>query len=203
VKEIKGLDQGSHDWVLWRHDHIGSSDASIVLDMNPWKNPIQLWNEKVAELDNKPQNDAMRLGSLFEPKIRQWYSEQTGLEFSPIVCEHDSISYLGASLDGISIDRKHAIEIKCGASAYRMALDGEIPLYYQCQIQHIYYVCGVDTLTYIAADPNEKGETIVIPVEPDQYFFDMMFREYPPFWHCVENFISPNVAQRKYKVCND
>jgi putative phage-type endonuclease len=198
MKEIK-LVQNTPEWLDFRLKHIGSSESSIVLDINPWTSAIDMWEEKVGLSKLVADNDAMRAGRELEPVARAWYENLKGESFQPIVAEHDTITYLSASLDGISLDRKRAVEIKCGVRSFEMAKQGVIPDYYMCQCQHIYLVTGCESLDYVAFDPKKVVHPIVIHVERDPSFEKMALSEYSEFWHCVDNFVSPNVKVKEYK----
>src|SRR5690349_14952348 len=112
MKEVK-LDQGSPEWHQWRKSKIGGSDAPIIMQIYPWKNRMDLWKEKVGIKENNFSNDNIERGIKLEPIARSFISKEMGLEFEPIVAEHSSLKWMGVSLDGISKDKKVAIEIKC------------------------------------------------------------------------------------------
>lgn len=200
MREILEMKQGSPEWHKFRLDHIGSSDSAAVMEENPWRSRLEVWREKVGISKIAELNDAMHQGNLLEPIARQWYETLTGELYQPIVAEHEKITHLSASLDGISMDRKRAIEIKCGAKAYKQAKEGIIPEYYNLQCQHIYLVTDVESITYIAFDPKQKEESIVLNVPRDQNKIDWMIKEYQIFWDSVLDFIHPDHIKRNYDL---
>lgn len=195
--------QGSEKWHSYRLSHIGSSEVGAIMGLNPWRSAVEVWREKTGQSRLAPLNAAIELGNRLEPICRIWYEELKGESYQPIVAEHDTIGYLSASLDGISVDRKRAIEIKCGAKSYQMAKDGIVQPYYYAQCQHIYLVTGVWSLDYVAFDPTQKEAPIIIPVEEDEAFGLHIETECFKFWDCVTNFISPLTLSRTYEVVHD
>ena len=56
---------------------LGGSDAAAIIGENPWKNAIQVWNEKMGMVDQE-MNEAMRWGIAMEPLIRDGNCCMTG-----------------------------------------------------------------------------------------------------------------------------
>jgi putative phage-type endonuclease len=104
--------QGSQAWLDYRLSRIGSSDAATIAGFNPWKTPMQLYNEKINNTKTFV-NDAMKKGTKLEPVARAAYEELTGQAMFPDVVEHPNHEWMIASLDGISLDKKRVVEIKC------------------------------------------------------------------------------------------
>ena len=199
MKEIN-LTQGTPIWHYFRRTHIGASDISAAIGCNPWRSSYDLWIEKTVKDVKVEENDAMRRGTEMEVPARELYEKLKGESFQPIVCEHDTICYLSASLDGISLDRKRALEIKCGEKSFKMAKEGIIPDYYQYQCQQIYLVTDCETLDYMAFNGSDH---IIIPVERNDEMIENIKREAKLFHYCMENFISPNAIERKFEVVNE
>lgn len=187
MKEIN-LIQGSKEWHKFRQEHIGATDASCVMNINPFKGKYDCWLEKVGMEKPAQYNEQMRRGNDLEPMARNWYENLKKEKYEAIVLQHDDMDYLSASLDGISVDRKHAIEIKCGVKSFVMAKKAEIPDYYKIQMQHQMLVTGLSEIDYVAFD-GEEG--IVITYQRDDAFIQRLVKECETFWYCVQNFISP------------
>ena len=46
------LDQKTQEWLIWRAQGIGASDAPIIMGVSPWSNIIALWRDKRATLES-------------------------------------------------------------------------------------------------------------------------------------------------------
>ena len=114
------LQQGTSEWLTWRHKGIGASDASTVMGENRFENPSVLLQQKRGPviLDSF-QNEAMARGTQLEPEARKLYIATTGNEVRPVCVQSFRYDWLRASLDGLSTNHDAVVEIKCGASVYR------------------------------------------------------------------------------------
>lgn len=128
-----------------RTKFIGGSDASAVLGINPWRTPLQLWQDKTQPA--MPENaDSARLrvlnrGSRMEPYVCDLLAQEAGLvivrrnaryidpEHAFLACEIDAEAETGEN-----------VEIKT-VSPYKAAEWGDlgtdaIPVHYTAQAQH-------------------------------------------------------------------
>ena len=90
----------------------------------------------------------MRKGTKLEPRARDLYIEYSGIEVIPRCLEDKKDSWLIASMDGISKDYKHIVEIKCDYDAYWEAVKNIIPDYYYGQLQHQMMITGLKEVDY-------------------------------------------------------
>lgn len=161
IKQPKKIDlvQGSPEWLEYRRGHIMASDASIIMNDNPYRNLLDLYEDKVHG-KSAHLNEAMRRGQEMEPKARKWAEVAFGELFEPCVYEHPFIDRMAASLDGVSKCEEIVIEIKCGIKSHEMALKGEIPDYYKWQMYHQMEVMNVDKIFYISYQSDDDVEVI-------------------------------------------
>lgn len=183
--------QGSDEWLEWRKTRIGASDASAILGINPWKTPYQLWEEKLGLRDSDTINSRMQRGINLEPKARECFEEMEGTKVEPRVIIHPENEWMVASLDGYGeLDgRKFAVEIKCnGYKNHQEAIEGRIPDYYQCQMQHQMAVTGLEWMYYFSYD-GERGVIFTLPrndsfikilIEKEKEFYKSMVTFCPP-----------------------
>lgn len=76
---ILPADAPRQEWLAQRRKGIGGSDASTVAGVNPWESLYGLWLDKTGRGKEKDQTAAMRWGTLFEPALRQAFTEDTGI----------------------------------------------------------------------------------------------------------------------------
>jgi putative phage-type endonuclease len=125
--------QGSKEWLEERKLFVTSSDASVIMGKNPWMDKGELWREKMNLAPPRKQTEAMKKGVELEPKARDWFIEKTGIKVEPTEFYDD---FLMSSVDGYSKEKNCIVEIKSSKKMYEMSLNGQIPEYYMCQMQH-------------------------------------------------------------------
>lgn len=180
--KIINLDQGTPEWHKFRSNHIGASDCSSIMGLNPFKSERQVWEEKVFGFQELVTNKMMK-GQINEQKARDYYISTYGMIIQPYVGECETYPYISGSFDGINFTHKKLVEIKCGLSSHRLAKMGVIPIYYEAQCQHQLYLMGLlemDYLSYISDD-----DAIILKVVRDEEFMERMLKKYQSFWEKV------------------
>ena len=153
---VLDLEQGTEEWLDWRHSGIGASEASTVMGDNRFQSSSELLYQKRNKINTEP-NEKMRLGTSLEQDARDLYIEETGMSVEPLCLQSKEHSWLIASMDGITDDYGHIVEIKCGKSAYWQANKGKVPSYYYGQLQHQLMITGLDFVDYWCYWPGYKG----------------------------------------------
>lgn len=182
------IEQRSAEWLKLRKSHIGASEASSIMKLNPWCSPHQLWRRKIGLDSEQPLTKAMEEGIRIEPLALQAFNEYIDSELIPCVFKHSTIDYMMASLDGISQDNQTLVEIKCGVKSYEAAKAGIVPNYYNAQIQHQLEVCELEMAYYFCFD-GYNGISLKV-YRDDKFIKDMLEKE-RIFWDCIQNFESP------------
>lgn len=198
------IKQDTPEWLEFRKNHIGASDAPIIMRDSPWTTPYQLWQEKTAlALKEKKMTPAMKRGKELEPMARQKFIEKTGIEVVDVVCQHDSLSWMGASMDGLSSDNKTAVELKCSNAVDHLgAVNKMVPVKYRAQLQHQMYVLELDHMYYGSFDGSDLA--LVIVDRDEKYLKELLLKE-KEFWKRIEDFQSPEMvaADKKINYRND
>lgn len=100
------------EWLLHRKRYIGGSDASAIISVNPWKNNVDLWEEKSgivipADISDK---ECVQFGVKAEPILRELFKitypkyEMLYEENNSFV--NDKYPFAAASLDGELIEKE-------------------------------------------------------------------------------------------------
>lgn len=201
MKRIE-LNQGSEQWHAWRRAHVCGTDAAYILGVNRYKNPVQLWEEKVGiKAPSDYTNERMERGTRLEPIAREWACKEIGIEFEPSVIESDEFSFMGGSLDGISLDCKYLLEIKCnGKENHEKALRGELPELHVPQVQHLLATSGLDMLFYVSYD-GERGQ--IVNVYRDQDYINNMIDKEKEFFRCMQQHVPPSFHLDDYVHIED
>lgn len=183
------LVQGSEQWHAFRKGKIGASDAPIIMSVSPFRTRLELWEEKVAIREPQPINSSMRRGMMLEAPARRCYEKMTGIDVVDAIKVSEEYPFIFASLDGISLDQKTIVEIKCTSKKnHELAKNGQIPTYYMPQVQHQIYVCGVDNCHYFSYDGND-GVLVVVPRD-DKYIENLLEME-KEFYNCMITYTQP------------
>jgi len=198
------MKQNTKEWLETRKNYIGASDAPIIMGVSPYKRsdgrpktPYILWMEKLDMLPRDQENHAMRYGKEMEQPAREAYEKMVNDFVSPKVCFHKSINYLMASLDGLSIDGKLAVEIKnANAEDHSLAENKKIPEKYYPQVQQQMACADLDGMHYFSF---HKGKGVIVEVKRNDDYLEEMYSKEKEFWECVENFKPPKMTKDDFR----
>lgn len=168
--------------IIFRQNHIGASDAIIIMNMSPWRTCNELLEEKTGIIPPQAENHYMRRGKALEKEALRRFEQETGYLMSSQGIKHPTIEFMTASLDGLDIDDKAIVEIKCpGKKDHQCALDGEVPKKYKPQLQHQLEVTGFDKIFYFSYvdDSNFK----ILEVYRDEEYISKLIEAEKQFWN--------------------
>jgi hypothetical protein len=153
------LEQGSVEWGRARWGNVTGTGCSVLEQINQHRKPLEWLRENVRGLAGAPSEmvvvDAMRHGTLTEPKGIRWYENETGNAVRQTgLVQHPQYSFLKASPDGL-VGFDGGIEIKCpfyAKSPYSVFSAAKEMYLYQClfvmeccDLEWLDFVCFVDT----------------------------------------------------------
>ena len=183
------LQPGSDEWLSYRSNKIGASDAPIIMGVSPWKSPRKLYEEKLG-LSVNETTYPMRRGTAMEEPARKQFMEDNWIIVEPKLMEHPKYEWMIATMDGISEDHSCAVEIKCpGKKDHQTAVDGQIPEKYVPQLQHQMEVCGLDWIFYYSFDGKDG---VTLKCHRDQQYIDLLLSMELKFWVCMQTFMPPD-----------
>lgn len=143
------VEQGSAEWHQLRMGRITSTRTKDVFKSDNLPVVDELiaekvnGNEMVIDAMSGYVSEAMQLGTEREPIARQLYIDHTGYTIDQVgFCTHSELDWLGMSPDGLTPDRKGAIEIKCpGLKEHIRTLRmGGYPVQYKYQLMQYFLV---------------------------------------------------------------
>jgi putative phage-type endonuclease len=191
------LKQGSEEWHEFRRNHIGASDAPVIINGIHFDKTVkQLYIEKTNSKENlTSSNYSMRRGIELEPVARSIFEAETGYLMSPDVKEHPTIKFMSASSDGFELDGKCIVEIKCpGPKDHEIALDGAVPEKYIPQLQHQMEVYGMDSMYYMSYRSDD--DYTIFQVRKDHEYTNKLIHAEREFWDRVQNRTPPDSTDR-------
>lgn len=182
-------EQNTQEWLEWRKNKIGASDAPIVMGKSPWKTPHELYEEKIGLKNDFRETTAMARGKALEPYALESFCNHIGVVLAPKVFVHPKHEYIIASIDGVSADGKTAVEIKCpGVRTHVLAMEGKISDHYQIQMQHQMEVLGLDSIYYYSYDGDDG---VVLTLNRDQNLINDMLQAEHEFYECIKSKTPP------------
>lgn len=182
------------DWLEYRRQGIGGSDASVVCGINRYKSPVELWLDKTGQFPPQEAGEAAYWGTQLEPFVRAEFTKRTGIEvnLANYILQSEEQPFMLANLDGNCEVMDVGI---CGfeaktASAYKAGeWEDTIPDEYMLQVQHYMAVTGYAGF-YIAVLIG--GNTFKWKfVERDEELISMLIELETAFWNHVQDCTPP------------
>jgi putative phage-type endonuclease len=184
------------EWLHIRSNYIGGSDAGIVLGVNKWKAPFELWLEKSGQVDIKENdngNEAMYWGNVLEDVVAKEFENRTGKKVRRRnqMLQHDDYPFMMANIDREVVGEKAILECKTTSAYNSKEWEGdEVPASYLIQINHYMAVLGYDKC-YIACliggnkfvwkEVNRDEDLINLIIEAEKHFWEYnVKRNNPP-----------------------
>lgn len=184
------------EWLAARRKGIGGSDAAAVMGLNPYKSPVELYLEKIAE-DAPPDggSEAAYWGTVLEEPVARRYAELhpgASVRRNRHILTHPEHGYMLANIDReVRQDGEtYGLEIKtASANTSRHWEDGNAPVWYVLQCQHYMAVTGWRKFVIAALI---GGQTYVEREIPrDDAIIGRLAEQEGEFWRGVETRTPP------------
>jgi putative phage-type endonuclease len=164
--------------------HLGGSDIGVLLGLNKYKTPYQLWQEKTGKTERSVENPYMKRGRMLEPIVAQFYEEETGkkLKVDGNLRTHLKYPQLGGLIDRvIDMGKPGVWEGKTASSWAIKAWNERIPMNYYVQLIHYLLITGWEygEMSVLNVD---KWILDNMPFEPDPKIFEMIINEGCGWW---------------------
>lgn len=191
-KLVSTLHLEKEEWLIYRKQGIGGSDAGAVCGLNPYRTAMQVYQDKTTEETEEIDSEAMRQGREFEEYVAKRFTEATGKKVrrANAMFYDEERPFMLADVDRMVVGENAGLECKT-ASPYMADKwkDGKIPLSYQIQCYHYMSVCNADAW-YIAVLIYGR-EFKYYRLERDEQVIDDLIRIEQDFW---ENHIQKRVV---------
>ena len=166
--QIHDLKQGSPDWLQFRLEHFGASEAAPMLGISSLVTRTELLHMKhtctAKEFSDWVQINILDYGHEVEALARPLVEEIIGTELYPVTC---SDGMLSASCDGLTMDETIAFEHKQWNEALANAVAGKVlPDEYQPQCQQIMMVTPAEQVIFVVSD-GTADNMVWMMVAPD------------------------------------
>lgn len=188
---ISTLEMTRKEWLKERTKGIGGSDASVVLGLNKYKTPFELWLEKTGQSTSDSSSEAAYFGNLLEDLVAKEFERRSGKKVrrNNFMLQHPKYPFITANIDRKVVGEDALLECKT-ASAFLVNdwEDDKVPAPYLAQVQHYLGVTGYKH-AYIAVLIGGQRFTWK-EIERDDELIEMIFDEEIKFW---KNHVEANV----------
>jgi len=207
------LPQRSEEWLEMRKTCVGGSDMATILGLTPkFGSPYTLWKRKTGRLAPKKANAATERGNLMEkeaipPILEELQSvyDIKNPKLEQFFAKHPEFDYMGISFDGVDIENKYVVEIKCPKYSwnFKTVWENGVQDYYYPQLQAEIYVAnaiwGINKAFYCSYFPDgayildnteytEHFKTLcVLDVDLDELYCEEMRKVAKVFYDFVEH----------------
>ena len=201
--KISLLEVSHENWLRLRKTGIGGSDAGAVCGLNPYSSAMKIFQDKISDIVEETNNEAMRIGHDLEDYVAKRFTEATGLKVRKSNFMYRSVEhpFMLADVDRLVVGEDAGLECKT-VSAYSADkwADGNIPLHYVMQCYHYMAVTGKRTW-YIAAVILGK-EFVYHKLEWDEELIQNLIAVEGKFWkeYVQKGIIPPPDGS---KVCDE
>ena len=162
------MNQNTREWLEYRLQGIGASDAPIIMGKSEHKTKLQLFDEKYNKIINEDdgKNFVAEKGHRLEAWARPGLEFLTGQPWKPALVEHEQFSFIRASLDGWQPDLNEGWECKYTGreifdqvSNEELSIRERIPEKWIDQIMQQFFCTGAQAIRLtVIIEEKEKGE---------------------------------------------
>jgi putative phage-type endonuclease len=144
-------------WLLQRKHGLGGSDAASAAGVDPYRDALTLWSEKVGLIEpaDLSKNEAVEAGNALERAIGEWYGKRHGRDVTlgvpfQLLRSH-KWPWMFATLDATQVidGETGVVQIK-NTSFAADAWEESLPVGYEIQLTHEMLVAGVTRGTLVA-----------------------------------------------------
>lgn len=134
-------------WLAVRKQGVGGSDAAVVVGLNKWKSPYQLWLDKTnqVEAEDLSDNEAVYWGTVLEDLVAKRFEEVTGKKVRRCgTLQDEEFPYMLANIDRLVVGEEAGLEIKTANGFKSKEWEGdEVPAQYILQCQWYMGITGL------------------------------------------------------------
>lgn len=203
------------NWLKSRNSFLGGSDASAILGLNPYKNNIQVWQEKTGRVvpEDIGHKSYVKYGLDAEQYLTALFAldhpqyKVTGNQTYKVI-RHPKYPFIAGTLDGelieIATSRKGILEIKTTEilnSMHREKWNDKIPDNYFVQVLHYLLATGWDFVVLKAQLKTVYGDEVRLNtrhyhIERSEVLEDLeyLLEQEIRFWNYVTTDKKPNLV---------
>lgn len=171
-------DLSREEWLAYRRQGIGGSDAAAVLGISPFRTGVNLYYDKLGQsVEDDEQNwVAKEVGTLLEDLVARIFAKKTGLEVCPmpVMFQHPDHPWMLADVDRLVklADGSTAI-LECKTTNYnardKWEYDGKpiVPQYYEAQGRYYMAVMNLNRVYFCCLYGNSEDDVVIRSIDRD------------------------------------
>ena len=188
------------DWLQFRKQGIGSSDAAAACGIHPYLSMLELWMIKTGRMASNIDESIegyspLYWGNTLEPMVAKFYQEHTGNKVRRVnaILQHPDPdkAFMLANLDYAITgnDEVQILECKTAGEHGAKLWKHGVPLYVTCQVQHQLAVTGKQAAHICVLLCGHEAK--IYKVERDERLIDSIMEHERLFWQYVETDTPP------------
>ncbi len=182
------------EWLNYRRQGIGGSDAAAVLGVSPFTTLRDLYYDKrgiVSAIEDESNWVQLEIGHLLEDLVARIFSKKTGYRIFQIkkMFQHSVHTFMLADLDyfiELPDGKKAILEIKTtnynAKDKWWNGREEIVPLNYLLQGKHYMAVMDIDHVFYCCLYGNSEDEVIIRQIERDLEYESELIALEEDFW---------------------
>lgn len=171
---------------------IGGSDAAVIMGLNPYKTPLQLYMEKTGQIEPEEENDAMHFGNILESVIADEYARRTGRKVARVneTLRHEDHEWMMGHIDRRVLNIPDGMLLECKTAGRWFKADdwgqsgtGDAPEHYIVQVQHYLGITGwqyADLAALLAGN-----DFRIYHFERDNKMINELIKRESEFWESI------------------
>ena len=188
------------DWLQFRKQGIGSSDAAAACGIHPYLSMLELWMIKTGRMASSIDESIegyspLYWGNTLEPMVAKYYQEHTGNKVRRVnaILQHPDPDnhFMLANLDYAITgnDEVQILECKTAGEHGAKLWKHGVPLYVTCQVQHQLAVTGKTAAHICVLICGHEAK--IFKVERDEKLIASIIEHERLFWQYVETDTPP------------
>lgn len=195
---INTKDLSREDWLQFRKQGIGSSDAAAACGIHPYLSMLELWMIKTGRMSSDIDESIegyspLYWGNTLEPMVAKYYQEHTGNKVRRLnaILQHPEQPFMLANLDYAitGSDEVQILECKTAGEHGAKLWKHGVPLYVTCQVQHQLAVTGKTAAHICVLLCGHEAK--IYKVERDERLIESIMEHERLFWQYVETDTPP------------
>ena len=191
---VNTKDLSREDWLQFRKQGIGSSDAAAACGIHPYLSMLELWMIKTGRMTSNIDESIegyspLYWGNTLEPMVAKYYQEHTGNKVRRVnaVLQHSDPDnpFMLANLDYAITgnDEVQILECKTAGEHGAKLWKNGVPLYVTCQVQHQLAVTGKTAAHICVLLCGHEAK--IYKVERDECLIESIIEHERLFWQYV------------------
>ena len=198
---VNTKDLSREEWLAFRKQGIGSSDAAAACGIHPYLSMLELWLIKTgratSDLDESLEGySPLYWGNTLEPMVAKYYQKHTGNKVRRVnaILQHPEPdkAFMLANLDYAITGSEEVQILECktaGEHGLKLWREG-VPLYVTCQVQHQLAVTGKQAAHICVLLCGHEAK--IYKVERDERLIESITEQERLFWQYVETDTPPS-----------